>query len=403
MELSRLQLFLDEQRKELQSLKSGQQALRQELEDLRRVLYSAGVLKSCTALTLAKTTPESRRESHVAERLVVSITQANGLKHLPGFSADSAAVVVCKVKPREPGEGAGPSLQTRPVVSRTGDPVWNEISELEPWHAGEALEFTVCEQGLSGRAFHGTAVLQSERFYPQGFSGDLVISGRPQAVLRVAVRPAGLANRKGPLALSGGAGRGVGWPMDTSPPRLRGQEDATGIARVQPHEEPVVPPATRTAVGSASSTINRSRSVGSLTSAVPRRGDSIGPSQASYTDFLFDRLDVNHDGVISREEFRKSLHSGAVPWAASDSLLGSGPARRGAVAAAPAAGSPAAREHAPQPRSVEFSCSAAGHRDHDLELDTGDVRRQVPSRASVSRLSGATRDVMGMASVSASH
>jgi len=129
-----------------------------------------------------------------AYKLAVSIIQAQGLKHMNHFTGDHP-YVVCEVKHAAHREKRT-KLETKPLtVGDTLNPLWNETHELEPWHPGEPLEFSVYDKGLIGSKTEGKATLPSEYFsQPNGFSGNLPISGLAHALLHVAVRVLGPAD-----------------------------------------------------------------------------------------------------------------------------------------------------------------------------------------------------------------
>merc|ERR1719480_61823 len=125
------------------------------------------------------------------QRLAVSILQAHGLHHMNNFTGDHP-YVVCEVKNRTPKVGETTKVETKPVTEGdTQNPFWGETHIIEPWHAGEALEFSVYDKGLIGSKTEGRVVLGPELFFPNGFSGMLSISGLPHAMLHVIVRPLG--------------------------------------------------------------------------------------------------------------------------------------------------------------------------------------------------------------------
>jgi len=130
-------------------------------------------------------------------RLAVSILQAHGLKHLNDYAGDQPCVT-CEVKHFDS------SAKETKVVTKTvteGDtlnPFWGETLHLEPWLEGESLEFTVSDQGLTSSKTEGKVVLTPEVFFPNGFSGTLMVSGLPDALLDVIVRPLGLAASANP-------------------------------------------------------------------------------------------------------------------------------------------------------------------------------------------------------------
>jgi len=124
------------------------------------------------------------------QRLAVSILQAHGLQHMNHFTGDHP-YCTCEVKHTHQ-HTSMTKIETKTVAD--GDvlnPFWGETHQLEPWHPGESLEFTVYDKGLMGSKTEGKIVLPSDFFFPQGFSGMLQISGCPHALLHVIVRPLG--------------------------------------------------------------------------------------------------------------------------------------------------------------------------------------------------------------------
>jgi len=127
-----------------------------------------------------------------AYKLAVSVIQAQGLQHLNHFTGDHP-YVVCQVKHHAHRERTT-KAETKPLTyGDTSNPVWNETLELEPWHQGEPLEFTIYDKGLLGSKTEGKATLPAELFFsnPNGYQGSLPISGLPAALLTVAVRLVG--------------------------------------------------------------------------------------------------------------------------------------------------------------------------------------------------------------------
>jgi len=124
------------------------------------------------------------------QRIAVSILQAHGLQHMNHFTGDHP-YVVCEVKHLDSSREAT-KVETKPVTDGdTMNPFWGETHTLGPWHEGEPLEFTVYDKGLIGSKTEGKVVLGPEFFFPNGFSGMLTISGLPQAMLHVIIRPLG--------------------------------------------------------------------------------------------------------------------------------------------------------------------------------------------------------------------
>merc|ERR1712129_99582 len=129
-------------------------------------------------------------------RLAVSILQAHGLTHMNNFTGDNP-YVTCEVKHVDPAAQTT-RVETKSVAEGdTLNPFWGETHNVEPWREGESLEFTVYDKGLVASKTEGKAVLPSDLFFPQGFSGMVAISGLPNALLHVIVRPLG------PLVASG--------------------------------------------------------------------------------------------------------------------------------------------------------------------------------------------------------
>jgi len=123
-------------------------------------------------------------------QLAVSMLQAHGLKHMNHFTGDEP-YVTCQVQHLDK-HAEVVKVETKPATE--GDmlnPFWGETHTLSPWSPGEALEFTVYDKGLIGAKAEGSVVLPAELFYPQGFSGMLAISGLPQALLHIIIRPLG--------------------------------------------------------------------------------------------------------------------------------------------------------------------------------------------------------------------
>merc|ERR1712129_444545 len=134
------------------------------------------------------------------QRLAVSVLQAHGLQHMNNFTGDHP-YVVCEVQNRIPKAGETTKVETKPVTEGdTQNPFWGETHTLEPWHEGEALEFTVYDKGLIGSKTEGKVVLGPELFFPNGFSGMLSISGLPHSMLHVIIRPLGSYAAETPFA-----------------------------------------------------------------------------------------------------------------------------------------------------------------------------------------------------------
>jgi hypothetical protein len=127
-----------------------------------------------------------------AYKLAVSIIQAQNLKHLNNFTGDKP-YVVCEVKHNSFLEKRTMAQTKEVTYGDTTNPVWNECLELEPWHPGEKLVFTIYDKGLLGSRTEGKAELPGEMFFtnPNGWTGALNIENHPEMLLYVEVRVLG--------------------------------------------------------------------------------------------------------------------------------------------------------------------------------------------------------------------
>merc|ERR1719223_789368 len=126
------------------------------------------------------------------QTLFVEVVRAMGLRHLNHFTGDHP-YVQCEVKHLNRHAKTTRATTTPVTVGDTLNPFWGERLELQPWQAGEDLEFTVYDKGLIGSKTEGKALLPSHMFYPNGFNGNLEISGLPGALLQIAIQPGGSA------------------------------------------------------------------------------------------------------------------------------------------------------------------------------------------------------------------
>jgi len=124
------------------------------------------------------------------QKLAVSILQAHGLQHTNNFMG-SHPYCICEAVHSD-GHTGSTKIETKRVTE--GDllnPFWGETHYLESWYPGEALQFTVLDEGFVGSKIAGQVRLPSELFFPQGFGGMLQVAGLPNALLHVIVRPLG--------------------------------------------------------------------------------------------------------------------------------------------------------------------------------------------------------------------
>jgi len=124
------------------------------------------------------------------QQLVVEVVRATGLHHMNHFTGDSP-YVQCEVKHLDRHARETKATTTPVTMGDTLNPFWGERLELQPWQPGEDLEFTVYDKGLIGAKTEGRVLLPSNMFYPNGFNGNLPISGLQGALLQIVVQPAG--------------------------------------------------------------------------------------------------------------------------------------------------------------------------------------------------------------------
>jgi len=127
-----------------------------------------------------------------AYKLAVSILQAQNLKHMNHFTGDKP-YVVCEVKHNSHHERRTVGQTKEVTMGDTLNPQWNECLELEPWHPGEQLEFTIYDKGLLGSRTEGKAELSGDWFFtdPNGWAGALPVENHPEMLLYVEVQVLG--------------------------------------------------------------------------------------------------------------------------------------------------------------------------------------------------------------------
>merc|ERR1712232_169594 len=135
------------------------------------------------------------------QKLRVSMIQ---LKNVD-FSSDKLLYCVCSVHHTK--KTAKPTACQTKTTAGSSQPTWSgkdNTHEIDSWKPGESLEFIIFNKVKLGSQFLGKAVLPSERFFPNGFEGDVAVEceGMPQAMIHVRVLPAGVKN-------SGTAGAGM--------------------------------------------------------------------------------------------------------------------------------------------------------------------------------------------------
>jgi len=124
------------------------------------------------------------------QKLAVSILEAQGLQQMNHFTGDHP-YVVCEICRK------GVKVETKPVTEGdTMNPFWGETHTLDSYCPGDSLEFTVHDKGLLGAKTEGKVLVPAELILPHGFSGMLIISGLPQALLHVIIRPLGPSTKE---------------------------------------------------------------------------------------------------------------------------------------------------------------------------------------------------------------
>merc|ERR1719420_1388293 len=96
------------------------------------------------------------------EMLEVTIFQANNLKHLNHWVVDKP-YCVCAVEHQDKREHAT-KVQTKPLNEGINplDPEWHETFEVQPWHQGDDLLFTIYDKGFAGSRTEGAVHVRSE-------------------------------------------------------------------------------------------------------------------------------------------------------------------------------------------------------------------------------------------------
>jgi hypothetical protein len=121
------------------------------------------------------------------------------------FSSDKLLYCECSV--HHLGKSSKKTVCQTKTTAGSMTPAWqckDNTHEINDWKLGERLEFVIFNKVHLGSQFLGKAVLPSERFFPNGFEGDVPVEceGMPHAMLQVCVLPAGVKN-------SGTAGAGM--------------------------------------------------------------------------------------------------------------------------------------------------------------------------------------------------
>lgn len=123
-------------------------------------------------------------EARTSRTLQVTIVKAGHLRHL-NVSGDSPWCA-CEVLRKGRRSRNATGFKTE-ALKNTLDPEWNETHSIEGWAVGDALEFTIYNQGLLSSRTEGRVILESDRFFPDGFEGDLTIDGVDGGTLSICI------------------------------------------------------------------------------------------------------------------------------------------------------------------------------------------------------------------------
>jgi len=127
---------------------------------------------------------ESSASTVVHQPLKLKIIGARGLRDSDWFMGSSDAYVVCEIPNK-------PNSKVKTNVSQDGDPMWNHEAKITGYIVGDSLSFTVWDDDTYKDDIIGKVVLDSAKFNPGGFEGELPLEdpankGR-KAFLRIKV------------------------------------------------------------------------------------------------------------------------------------------------------------------------------------------------------------------------
>jgi len=137
-------------------------------------------------------TPLTRQATPGPQTLKLTIVGARGLRCADWSfigQGTSDPYCVCAIQ-RQPKL----SRVTTPTIMNNVNPLWNHEAEIPNWTPGDALVFNVYDKDW-GKSddFLGTATLESERFFPSGFDGEVPLeqAGKGiKAFLKLKIQPA---------------------------------------------------------------------------------------------------------------------------------------------------------------------------------------------------------------------
>eukprot|EP00929_Paragymnodinium_shiwhaense_P070408 TRINITY_DN35660_c0_g1_i1.p1 TRINITY_DN35660_c0_g1~~TRINITY_DN35660_c0_g1_i1.p1 ORF type:complete len:2554 (-),score=753.58 TRINITY_DN35660_c0_g1_i1:158-7819(-) len=107
-------------------------------------------------------------------KVQVTIVSAQGLKHIVSQKEDD---IWCKCLVKTACPTGKQAICKTNIVKGSLKPVWNETFDLHPWCIGESLEFTIYEKAGNTDKVEGVVTLPTEKFYPNGFLGEVPVPG----------------------------------------------------------------------------------------------------------------------------------------------------------------------------------------------------------------------------------
>lgn len=159
---------------------TGPNATLDYFEGRRRSFGSDGLQDEDSRQRTRRNVPESA--------LQIKIISASGLRAADSFmkGGKSDPFCVCEI------QGKARTIQT-PAINQDLNPVWNFASQLPGYVAGDTLVFSVYDEDWGKEPdFLGKAIVRSEMFDPDGFSGDVQLVDAGDGIhssLRVKISP----------------------------------------------------------------------------------------------------------------------------------------------------------------------------------------------------------------------
>jgi len=103
--------------------------------------------------------------------LKVIIISARNVKDNDWFLGGSDVYVECEIPNK-------PKSKAKTAVSKEKDPVWNCEVKIPNYSVGDSLQFTLWDDDTFSDDCLGRVFLDSARFHPNGFQGELMLDGR---------------------------------------------------------------------------------------------------------------------------------------------------------------------------------------------------------------------------------